>query len=175
MTNTNRQVRSSKNDSRDNKISGLYRLLAVVLALWALYGIIVWALVPGMNQRGLFGDMFGGINSLFAGLAFAGIIYTIFLQRDELALQRIELELTRKELRRAATAQEKSQKALDEQVSALLMSAKLNALNGLVDYYSTELNNITGNLDPAHRAREVAQRKIRTYLSQLEGLLGQIQ
>jgi hypothetical protein len=34
--------------------------------------------------RGQFGDKFGAINSLFAGLAFAGIIFTILLQRGEL-------------------------------------------------------------------------------------------
>ena len=47
------------------------------------------------DARGTFGDKFGAVNSLFAGLAFAGIIFTIFLQRKELQLQRKELEATR--------------------------------------------------------------------------------
>jgi hypothetical protein len=51
------------------------------------------------NKRGTFGDMFGGVNALFSGLAFAGVIYAIFLQRKELFLQRRELEQTREELR----------------------------------------------------------------------------
>ncbi len=42
--------------------------------------------------RGVFGDKFGSINALFSGLAFAGIIFTIFLQRRELALQRLNIE-----------------------------------------------------------------------------------
>ena len=37
------------------------------------------------QDRGLFGDMFGAMNALFGGLAFAGIIYTILLQRVELS------------------------------------------------------------------------------------------
>ncbi|MBX2834459.1 MAG: putative phage abortive infection protein [Micavibrio sp.] len=50
------------------------------------------------QQRGTFGDMFGGVNALFSGLAFAGVIYAILLQRKELELQREELILTRGEL-----------------------------------------------------------------------------
>lgn len=34
--------------------------------------------------KGQFGDQFGAINALFSGLAFAGIIFTIFLQRGDL-------------------------------------------------------------------------------------------
>lgn len=50
------------------------------------------------NERGIFGDMFGAVNALFSGLAFAGVVYAILLQRKELKLQRQELALTRKEL-----------------------------------------------------------------------------
>jgi hypothetical protein len=53
--------------------------------------------ISDLEGRGLFGDKFGSINALFSGLAFAGIIFTIFLQKRELALQREELEETRKE------------------------------------------------------------------------------
>jgi hypothetical protein len=43
--------------------------------------------------------MFGSVNALFSGFAFAGIIVTILLQSEELALQRKELGLTREELK----------------------------------------------------------------------------
>jgi len=43
------------------------------------------------SERGLFGDKFGAVNALFSGLAFAGVIYAIVLQRQELELQREEL------------------------------------------------------------------------------------
>ncbi len=49
--------------------------------------------------RGTFGDMFGSINALFSGLALAGIILTILLQRKELKLQRQELMDTRLEFK----------------------------------------------------------------------------
>lgn len=52
----------------------------------------------GITERGTFGDMFGGVNALFSGLAFAVLIFTLIQQRAELALQRRELQLTRNEM-----------------------------------------------------------------------------
>ncbi len=43
--------------------------------------------------------MFGSVNAIFSGLALAGIIFTILLQRKELILQRNELRETRKEFK----------------------------------------------------------------------------
>jgi hypothetical protein len=73
-------------------------LLVLVLTLWVGSYFVVGALNLTLEQRGQFGDMFGAVNSLFTGLAFAGLIATIFLQRDELALQRTELQLQRDEM-----------------------------------------------------------------------------
>jgi hypothetical protein len=80
--------------------------------------------------------MFGAVNSLFSALAFAGVIYTILLQREELALQRLELEQTRQELARAATAQEASERMLAKQASAQEASARLTALTTMIGHYS---------------------------------------
>jgi hypothetical protein len=44
------------------------------------------------QARGLFGDKFGAVNSLFSGFAFAGIIFTILLQRRDLTQTRIAFE-----------------------------------------------------------------------------------
>lgn len=45
-----------------------------------------------------FGDSAGATNGLFSALAFAGVIYAIILQKNELALQRQELKNTRIEI-----------------------------------------------------------------------------
>lgn len=49
------------------------------------------------KDLGVYGDKFGAVNALFSGLAFAGIIFTIILQRNELKLQREESRESRKE------------------------------------------------------------------------------
>jgi hypothetical protein len=69
-------------------VVGLWGMSAVIIAIGAWFDPEI---------MGITGDAFGAINSLFSGLAFAGLIYAIFLQRDELKLQRNELQATRKE------------------------------------------------------------------------------
>lgn len=93
-------------------------VLFIVLLLWATTFLIM-LVVPEWQDRSAIGDMFGAVNALFAGLAFAGIIIAIYLQTQELGLQRQELAETRTELQRQAEAQEKSEMALSDQVHAL--------------------------------------------------------
>lgn len=73
-------------------------LLCIVLVLWSTTWILTMTLLAEWSDRGTFGDMFGSVNALFSGLAFAGVIFAIYLQSKELSLQREELVLTRNEL-----------------------------------------------------------------------------
>ncbi|SDX81652.1 putative phage abortive infection protein [Paenibacillus sp. CF384] len=79
------------------KYKPLYLLLGMTTVSWFGSGILI-QVIWGDTGRGTIGDMFGAINALFSGLAFAGIIYTIMMQRKELALQREELKLQRDEV-----------------------------------------------------------------------------
>ena len=106
-----------------------------IVAVWGVYGITAYWSLDGWQERGTFGDMFGALNALFAGLAFAGLIAAILLQREELELQRLELAETRKELSRAADAQAKSQEALDRQAKNAELAARLQSLSTLVAFY----------------------------------------
>lgn len=117
--------------------------LVVFVSVFFAYFFVVRSQLPEWAESGQFGDMFGGLNAFFSGLAFFGVIYTIFLQREELGLQRKELELTRGELKRTAEAQEKSEKALSKQAASLKVTAKLNGLSAILQHYNTliELTN----------------------------------
>ena len=86
----------SKRKENDRSLS-LIALLAIILivGLWYLTYFLLKDLQP--EERGTLGDMFGTVNALFSGLAFAGIIITILLQRKELKYQRDELRETRAE------------------------------------------------------------------------------
>lgn len=78
-------------ESEEIKLGNLF--IAIVF-LWIASGIALFF----YKDRGTFGDMFGSINTLFSGLAFGGIIYTIYQQRAEFKLQREELILQRQEV-----------------------------------------------------------------------------
>ena len=72
-------------------------MLGGVVILFLLNMSLIWV-VDNPDWRGTFGDQFGAVNALFSGLAFAGLIYAIILQRRDLQLQREDIALTRKEM-----------------------------------------------------------------------------
>lgn len=94
-----------------------------------------WAL------RGQFGDMFGAVNALFSGFAFAGVIIAVILQRNELALQRRELSAS-------VEAQQGSRESLAEQVGMLERSSRLGAISTLISAYGRELTVIDQSDQP---------------------------
>lgn len=74
-------------------------ITGTVLVFWLANFILPIIITLGdWSDRGILGDMFGISNSLFSGLAFAGVIIAILLQMKELSLQRKELVQTRKEI-----------------------------------------------------------------------------
>lgn len=81
---------------RNPKLTGPVLLALLVVVVWAVSGVLIY--IYAGEGRGLFGDMFGAINALFSGLAFAGVLYAILLQRTDLKLQRHEFELSRAEM-----------------------------------------------------------------------------
>ncbi|WP_394675366.1 putative phage abortive infection protein [uncultured Chryseobacterium sp.] len=100
---------SKKKD--DNDFVQIFILILIVLTLWLLSwywidnNVTNEALklqksshnLSDQELQGVFGDKFGAVNALFSALAFAGIIFTIILQKKELKLQREELSDTREE------------------------------------------------------------------------------
>jgi hypothetical protein len=143
-----------------------------------LLGVALYFTLPDWQTRGQFGDMFGFLNSMFSGLAFIGLIYTIVLQRQELALQREELTLTRTELRRSAEAQEKSEQALNNQAESTAMAAKISAINYLLDHYNSEIKEFHGMVyigsDPRLQRQAELQKRRSALLSQLDSVFDEI-
>ena len=72
---------------------------AVVIVMWLFNAFIYPLWVPSLSSRASNGDAFGAVNALFSGLAFAGLIYTMIMQRQELEMQRKELAMQRQEMK----------------------------------------------------------------------------
>ena len=96
-----------------------------VFGIWGLTWLLTTMAIGPWDSRGQFGDMFGSANTLFSGLALAGIIYAILLQKRELGLQRQELKHTREVLARTAQSQHSQSKLL---ASTGRMSAAIAAI-----------------------------------------------
>jgi len=119
---------------RVKKLSVL--LLGGVVASVSLYAIVLIALTwpvseLSIEKSGVFGDSFGLLTSLFSGLAFAGLIITIVMQKDELAMQREELKLQRN--------------ALEAQVKELQSMSKYSALDQVRSMVDSALSRLSSS------------------------------
>lgn len=153
-----------------SKIGLLTKLIILVLAIWILSTVLILFGLDNWSDRGTFGDLFGAVNALFSGLAFAGLIYTIMLQKEDLELQRSEIALNRAELRKTATAQQKSEKALVEQVEQMKISSKLNALNSILNYYNIQIANPNNSSDVV----AIAKSKRKEIIKEIDELANRI-
>jgi energy-coupling factor transporter transmembrane protein EcfT len=66
----------------DNKPKTKYLLIfglicSVIFLVVSFYPLIIGIFFHSSQERGFAGDMYGALNTLFSGLAFAGIIITI--------------------------------------------------------------------------------------------------
>lgn len=105
--------------------------VSVVILIWIGNWLFLWFFSDRSDVRGDFGDMFGAANALFSGLAFAFLIYTILLQREELKLQREELKLQRNALERQAD--ELGKTTVLQQQAVSLQKAQLDLTRKQID------------------------------------------
>lgn len=108
-------------------------------------------------QAAAFGDIAGAV---FSAFAFAGLIVTALIQREELSLQR-------EELRRSTEAQESSAEALGAQVETARQAAALNALSSLLDSHTQEFAGYGGS-SYDQPAKTAALQKVREFRTKVE-------
>lgn len=106
---------ASKHDKSSNLQDwGIFYCLAIiVIACVFLFPYLFdWILGDSViiEQKAQIGDQYGALNALFTGVAFAGLITTIILQRKDLQLQRTDLQLQREELKLQREEMEKQSK-----------------------------------------------------------------
>ena len=105
---------------------------------------------------GQFGDQYGYINALFSGLAFAALIYTMYLQR-------IELNATRRELRGQKEQFEIQNKILKQQCfedSFFRMMGALSRVHDDVVYIDAGAGKTFTGRNAMIRAKEILHGKI---------------
>jgi len=82
------------------KISGYIISFLLVISVFCVYLAIVLSNQAKWNGLGEFGDSFGALTSLFTGLAFAGLVATLLLQKEDLEETRNEFKLQNKTFER---------------------------------------------------------------------------
>ena len=123
-----------KGKKNDDYIGMFLRIGLIIVVCTILYTIVVFLFYCGESTKiGEFGDLFGGLNALFSGLAFAGVIITILMQMQELKENREVMKASVKE-------QKESQEALNKQLESMRISSRIDA-------FSSYMNNTKGTDD----------------------------
>lgn len=86
--------KKSHREPRDWSYWIQFGLIALVIVVIIVAVPFVIPKVAEGDKKGEFGDQYGVVNALFAGLAFAGLIITLKMQSDELRHQQKELKET---------------------------------------------------------------------------------
>lgn len=95
----------TKEDTNDRNWFFQFVLVAIgIVLIWLGWFWLVQYMYPALDNEGglvrpgpgVSGDMFGALTALFSGLAFAGLVVTLVMQREELDKQREELLQTRR-------------------------------------------------------------------------------
>lgn len=111
----------------------------VIILIMCIAAFIIFNSIDSWDHRGQFGDLFGVVNALFSGLAFAGIIITIRQQHQDLCYQREALEQTRKEMRQQTNEFDKQNETLKIQRFENTLFKMLEVQQSIVnDLYSKD-------------------------------------
>ena len=117
----------------------IWLIVAFVIIIWSLF-LLEWFPWWITEERGEFGDSFGVVNALFSGLAFAGVIWAIILQKKELALQREELANTREEIKGQKEQLEAQNQTLQKQNFESSFFQLLGLYNDIVNSMAVQRN-----------------------------------
>ena len=130
---------------RNSPIKLTLILIFGVVIFWLLYPIVLRCFFSKWPEAGVFGDSFGALNTLFTGLAFAVVF-------GSLRAQAAAIEEDRAEIARLRDLQKGTLDAAKLQADALLKSARLQALVGRIEAYTSQIN-LTANHDTKDRMR----------------------
>jgi preprotein translocase subunit SecG len=144
-------------------------IILVVIILWVSVAVAIFLLLPSWSDRGNFGSMFGAISSLFTGTALAGVTYTVYLQQNELLLQRTTADATIQQMQGTAQAQLSAEKSLQEQIQIQNLALQLSALSSILSHYDQQVLGTNGI------EKQNARGKIDALLIDVESIRNEIQ
>ena len=144
----------------------LNRLVAVFLAIWLLWALVVPRVFADLPTAAGFGDSFGGVSALFSGLALALAIYSMVLQQKQSS------EFERATL--ATLAQQADAiKLIEQSLAAQANAAKVTALSSLIAQDEQRIESLkqwgeaAGDENKYINGIRAAQARIKNYQDQL--------
>lgn len=131
---TNEELQGLKK-SEDKWLCSMMWAIGFVFFVMLLSAFLIFKCINGWEHRGQFGDLFGVVNALFSGLAFAGLIITIRQQHLVLEYQRQTIIQTQLELQNQTTE-------FDEQKETLRIERFENTFFKMLEVQQSIVNDL---------------------------------
>jgi len=93
--------------------------LGIPFGAWLWFNRAVGGWFTNMQDRGLYGEQFGALNTLFSGLACGGIVFTLYLTYQQLRLQHREFEARTESLQEGQQQLAQQTQLLADQISEM--------------------------------------------------------
>lgn len=170
------ESRKKNIDKATIEFFGILTALILIFLIWLYYpSFITWMDQPARNNIipfklseiknervdpnnfqkvgenfGTYGDSYGSLNTLFSGFAFAILIISLFMQRQELKEQRKELEAQRLEIKQSNDIAEAQRKITEQQATLIekqIKDSKIQSFYQTLFKYLDEKNRKIESLD----------------------------
>tara|TARA_R110002012_G_scaffold263456_1_gene446325 strand:- start:164847 stop:165986 length:1140 start_codon:yes stop_codon:yes gene_type:complete len=144
--------------------------IIIVIIFWLINMVSLGYM--NSTERGTLGDMFGAVNAIFSGLAFAGIIISLYMQRIDLKNQQKQIELNHKEVKQ-------TNREFKIQNNTLSIQRFENQYYKMIDLHKLNVNEISipffDSLDGSNSSRDnkkIEQHSSANILREVKGKKG---
>lgn len=134
-------------------------LFAGIVAVWLFFPFMLEALFQygfTLEMRGQFGDSFGSLNTLFAGLGLGGLAVNIYQQNEQ--------------IKKVREGEEENEKLLREQVRVMKDSAMLQYLNETIAEMKIHNKELNAEVDVRRRELESASQEREQINKEIQGM-----
>lgn len=143
-----------RNDTEDKWSCYMMWAIGFVLLVMIVSFFVIYKCIDCWEQRGQFGDLFGVVNALFSGLAFAGLIITIRQQHLDLEYQSQSIAQTKQEL-------ENQTREFNEQNETLRIQRFENTFFKMLEVQQSIVNDLYAADSHKERVEEVSPENYR--------------
>lgn len=138
-----------RNDTEDKWSCYMMWAIGFVLLVMIVSFFVIYKCIDCWEHRGQFGDLFGVVNALFSGLAFAGLIITIRQQHLDLEYQSQSIAQTKQEL-------ENQTREFNEQNETLRIQRFENTFFKMLEVQQSIVNDLYAADSHKERVEEVS-------------------
>lgn len=146
-----------------------FGLAIVVIVLEVVSTLVIYKFSKDWSIASNFGESFGAANSLFSGLALAGIVCTLLLQKKALEEQRAQFLKADEESLRTQSDRAKTHEMLYKQVEALNRAVEIHAIQLYIQHLEQQIKH-THDKQPLLTEKERCFGKLKKLLEEDKGI-----